>query len=272
MKRQIIVWFLIPTVFLLGISLFLMKGSLFHLLLIGMVSSFVGTLAGGGGLITLPAMLLTGIPIQTGIATNKFSSGIAAFSSVFYLIYRKHLRFKTIIPNVFVALIGGIGGALFTAHVSEKTMNMIAFVLLCFAFIVTLKNRRWMESIQMEEKKSSHNIWEYLLPFFIASYDGGFGPGSSTFGILYYMKKHHTYLKAVQLTRALIFGSCAGGFIIFYQTGFFQWSYAIAMALGSMIGSQMGLLVLPRVPLKIAKPLLVSIICLLITQMVYKMI
>lgn len=108
-----------------------------------------------------------------------------------------------------------------------------------------------------------------MIPFFIAAYDGGFGPGSSTFGILYYMRKQETYIKAVQLTRVLIFGSCAGGVIIFYHAGYIEWPFAIAMALGSIIGSQIGLIALPKIPMKTAKTLLITIICLLITQMIY---
>ncbi|MBG9801680.1 sulfite exporter TauE/SafE family protein [Brevibacillus laterosporus] len=246
-----------------------------HLLvivLIGIVSSFIGTLAGGGGLITLPAMMLTGIPIQTSIATNKFSSGIAAFSSVFYFINRKQLKAKAILKNLFVALAGGIGGALLTAHFSEQAMNMLALILLVIVFVITMMNKEWSESGQEAEDVVVMTKWKALLPFFIAVYDGGFGPGSSTFGILYYLKNHQNYIQAVQLTRVLILGSCTGGFIVFYQTGFFHWSYAIAMALGSVIGSQIGLLVLPRVSIKIAKVLLVTIICLLITQMFFRII
>lgn len=60
------------------------------LMMIGMLSAFIGTLAGGGGIITLPAMMLIGIPIQVGIATNKFSSGIASFTSIIYLLKNKY--------------------------------------------------------------------------------------------------------------------------------------------------------------------------------------
>ncbi|WP_082631735.1 sulfite exporter TauE/SafE family protein [Cytobacillus praedii] len=269
MKKQIIL------LFFLILALYLVSASFlnFHLIIlffIGIISSFIGTLAGGGGLITLPAMILTGIPIQTSIATNKFSSGIAAFLSVFYLIQQKHLSIKTIIQNLFSAFLGGVGGALITTHLSEKTMNMIAFILLFFALIVTLKNKGWNETGQGAHHESTKKIWTHFVIFSIAAYDGGFGPGSSTFSILYYMKKEQTYIKAVQLTRVLIFGSCAGAFIIFYQTGFIQWSYALAMAIGSIIGSQFGILVLPKVSLKMAKLLLITIMFFLITQMAYK--
>ncbi len=230
----------------------------FTLIGIGIVSSFIGTLAGGGGLITLPAMMLVGIPIQIGIATNKFSSGVAALTSVSYLLKNKHLSGKTIVMNVCIALTGGVSGALITSSMTERTMNIIALVLLIFAFIVTLKNKQWVSSVKETDKDTS--IISNITPFFIAAYDGGFGPGSSTFGILYYMHRKNTYTKAVQLTRVLILGSCLGAFIVFYQTGFVQWHYAIAMAIGSAVGSQIGLLALPKVPLKFAKYLLITIL------------
>ncbi|MGX1902760.1 sulfite exporter TauE/SafE family protein [Thermolongibacillus altinsuensis] len=246
-----------------------METSFFLLTLIGILSSFVGTLAGGAGLITLPAMMLVGIPIQTGIATNKFSTGFASLTSISYLLKNKELDVKTIISTIFLSFIGGVIGASVTSSISEKTMNSVALVLLIFALFVSLKNKQWVSSVQVQKKKP--NMISKCLSFLIAVYDGGFGPGSSTFAILHYMSQQHTYIKAVQLTRVFIFGSCLGAFIVYYQTGFVQWHYAIAMAIGSALGSQIGLLALPRIPLRVAQLMLVSIIVLLIGEMLYKL-
>jgi uncharacterized protein len=244
----------------------------FILLAIGIFSSFVGTLAGGGGLITLPAMMLIGIPIQIGIATNKFSSGIAALTSVSYLLKNKHLTAKMIAINVLIAFLGGICGALITSSLSEKTMNMIALLLLAFALFITFKNNNWVTTVDKNSIQDSNSLSSRIISFFIAVYDGGFGPGSSTFGIIHYMEKGHTYVKSVQLTRVLILGSAIGAFIVFYLTGFVQWQYAIALAIGSTLGSQIGLIALPHIPLKLAKSLLITIILLLIGEMVYKIV
>ncbi|WP_155593329.1 sulfite exporter TauE/SafE family protein [Lysinibacillus cavernae] len=257
---------------LLFFVLFCLTGLLYinislTLVCIGVVAAFIGTLAGGGGLITLPAMMLVGIPIQTSIATNKFSTGISALSSIFYLLYHKELHFTSIIKYIAIATGGGICGALLTVALSEQTMTYTACVLLILALIVTLKHKEWTEIPDRTQHKT-HHLWQ---PFFIAMYDGGFGPGSSTFSILHYLRCHHTYIQAVQLTRVLIFGSCTGAFAIFYQSGFIQWRYAIAMAIGSIIGSQLGLLVLPHIPFKVAKILLIIIISFLIVQVALKL-
>lgn len=260
--------FILIVSFAIVIGLFYTKLSM-TLVSIGIIAAFIGTLAGGGGLITIPAMMLVGIPIQTSIATNKFSSGIAALSSIFYLLYHQELRLTSIIKYVAVAIAGGICGALLTVSMSEKTMNIIACILLIFTLFITLKNREWTVSSEENDTKHNNRFWQ---PFLIAAYDGGFGPGSSTFSILHYLRYHYSYIKAVQLTRVLIFGSCTGAFLVFYQTGFIQWEYAIAMAIGSIIGSQLGLLVLPKIPIKAAKILLIVIISLLLIQVAIKII
>lgn len=260
--------FILIVMFAIVMSVFYTKLSL-TLVGIGIIAAFIGTLAGGAGLITIPAMMLVGIPIQIGIATNKFSSGVAALSSIFYLLYHKELRLVSIMKYVTVAIAGGICGALLTVSISEKTMNIIACILLIFALFITLKNKKWTVSSEESDTKHSNKLWQ---PFLIAVYDGGFGPGSSTFSILHFLRNHYSYIKAVQLTRVLIFGSCTGAFIVFYQTGFIQWHYAMAMAIGSIIGSQLGLFILPKIPIKIAKILLIIIISLLLIQVAVKII
>lgn len=235
---------------------------------LGMVTAFIGTLAGGGGIITLPAMMLMGIPIQVGIATNKFSSGVASFTSVLYLLKNKLFTIKGLIALIASAFVGGIIGALITTSVSEQTMNITALVLLIFSLFVTMKNKQWVSDAKEVAKKQTP--LSRVIPFFIAIYDGGFGPGSSTFGIIHFMRQQFSYVKAAQLSRVMNFGSCAGAFILFYQTGFVEWHYAIALAIGSALGTQFGLAALPKIPLRLARTLLITIIFMLIGQVMVR--
>lgn len=237
------------------------------LFFIGLFAAFLGTLAGGAGLITLPAMMLFGIPVQVGVATNKFSTGIASFAGVITLTKQKAISWKRAWRSVTVAIIGGVAGASITSHLSERTMNIVALILLCFALVISLGN--W----EVDPKKAiSSGKMNALLPLLIAIYDGSFGPGSSTFGILHYTRQTGAYLQAVQLTRVLIFGSCLGAFLIYYQTGYFQWYYAIPLALGSILGTEVALKVVPRIPKTLAKKMINGIIVLLIVQVSLKLI
>ncbi|MCS1384828.1 sulfite exporter TauE/SafE family protein [Lysinibacillus sphaericus] len=237
---------------------------------IGMLGSFIGTLAGGGGLITLPAMLLLGIPIHFSIATNKFSSGIASLSSLFVLLKTKELNMKIMKSYIISSIIGGGFGALVTSILPEKWLNLIAICLLIFTFFVSIKSKKWYSELQANNTNLNNNRASKVMSFFIGMYDGGFGPGSSTFSILYFIKSKNTYVKATQMSRVLNFGSCFGAFIIFYQTGYLQWDYAIALGTGSIIGTQVALKIVSKIPLKIAKGLVTTILILLIVQVAWQ--
>lgn len=237
---------------------------------IGMLGSFIGTLAGGGGLITLPAMLLLGIPIHFSIATNKFSSGIASLSSLFVLLKTKELNKKIMKSYIISSIIGGGIGALVTSILPEKWLNIIAICLLIIAFIVSIQSKKLYSNLQADNTNTTNNRSSKVMSFFIGMYDGGFGPGSSTFSILYFIKSKNTYVKATQMSRVLNFGSCFGAFIVFYQTGFLQWDYAIALATGSIVGTQVALKIVSKIPLKIAKGLLTTILILLIVQVAWQ--
>lgn len=113
--------------------------------------------------------------------------------------------------KITLAIVGGICGALLAVSLSERIMNVITCVLLILALVVTLKKKEWTE-LPVRTQYKTHRLWQV---FFIAMYDGGFGPGSSTFSILHYLRSHQTYIQAVQLTRVLIFGSCTGDLLFF---------------------------------------------------------
>lgn len=245
-----------------------MELELIILACIGVLASILGTLVGGAGLVTLPAMMLFGIPVHTGIATNKFSTAIGSFTSVFYLLRKGDLTIRDVSIFLSIALIGGLSGALITTSIPEKTMNGLALILLIFAFFVSLNNKNWTATTTVSTVQKN---WKtYTLPYFIGVYDGSFGPGATTFGIIHYMKQNLSYVKAVQYARALILGSSIGAFLVFVQTSYFDWHYAIAMAIGSMIGSQIGVYLLPYIPLRLAKFLLTSILVIIITEVTIK--
>jgi|GEM_PF-6631726 len=148
MKKILLVSFF---VLLSLVGLYYAKISL-TLICIGIIAAFIGTLAGGGGLITLPAMMLVGIPIQTSIATNKFSTGISALSSIFYLLYHKELHLKAILKYIAIAGIGGVGGALLAVslshlHKSRTTHSCTAFWELYRSFYCFLSN--WFYSMAL---------------------------------------------------------------------------------------------------------------------------
>ncbi|AFM00327.1 putative permease [Desulfitobacterium dehalogenans ATCC 51507] len=236
------------------------------LFIIGFLASIVGTLYGGGGLITLPAMMLLGIPVQMSVATNKFSSGLAAFVNVMTLLYQRKITLQNIWWLLCTAFCGGVFGAFVTVKLSTEVMNVVACIFLLFTLVITVKRKKLVAS-KMQNSTSKRQLT--ILPLLIGMYDGGFGPGSSTMSILYFLKRGFSYLKAAEYTRVLIFSSCSGAFIWFYLTGFINWGYVWPITIGSIIGSQLGLNLLPYISAKYLERLLPIILVLLIFQVLW---
>src|SRR5690606_21130706 len=107
-----------------------MEVELIILTIIGIFASIIGTLVGGAGLVTLPAMMLFGIPVHTGIATNKFSTAFSSFTSVFYLLRKGELSLRNVFVFVIIAFFGGLCGAMITTKIPEPLMNYVALILL----------------------------------------------------------------------------------------------------------------------------------------------
>jgi uncharacterized membrane protein YfcA len=122
-------------------------------------------------------------------------------------------------------------GGFITSNINEKILNIVVIVLLSFALFVTMLKKPAQEDGQSHPRENSSLI-QKTLSFFIAVYDGGFGPGSSTLGIMMFIHRGYRYMEAVYLTRMLILGSASGAMIVFWKNGFINWYYVIPLTVG----------------------------------------
>ncbi|MET4561087.1 putative membrane protein YfcA [Lysinibacillus parviboronicapiens] len=144
-------------------------------------------------------------------------------------------------------------------------MNIVACVCLIFVFFIVLGSNKFMVKDIKETQEQPINK---LIPFAISIYDGGFGPGSALMNITYYLKNQYIYIKAVELTRIITFSSCTGAFLFYYFTGIVNWGIAIPVSIGSIVGSFLGLKIIPYIKTKWIQVLLPIIFFLLIVQVV----
>lgn len=232
---------------------------------IGVLAAIIGVMFGAAGFVLLPALLLVGIPIHATVAVNKFATGVSSLSTVLVLAVKKKVQLKQMIPLMFVAGLGGISGAFFTTRLSEQTMNIIASIVLIAMFFVVLKSNK---TVLVSEQQNTEQPTTLLTPFFIGIYDGGFGPGSALLNITYFLKKQFSYLKAAEMTRFVMFASCMSAFLFYFLYGIVDWGIAIPVTVGSIVGSHIGLKIVPYLKGKWIQLLLPIIFLLLIVQVV----
>jgi uncharacterized protein len=236
----------------------------FLLFFIGFAASTLGTLAGGGGLISLPSMLLMGLPIHSAIGANKVSNTVSSFSSFLVINKNKEVTVKEALTVVPLSLAGGITGGVIASFMKEDWMIIIAVVLLLFAFITSFLGNGNFDGKEpfRVTKKSATSL------FGIGIYDGVFGPGSGTLALYLYARLQVSYLRAVGLSRIMIFSSCFGASISYISTGKIIWPLTIALMLGSISGAQIGVRLARKLNSKHVKPILRVVTVLLILQIV----
>lgn len=234
-------------------------------LLIGIIGNIIGTLVGGGGLITLPTMMLMGVPVHSAIGANKVSNMVSAFSSFYSIYKRKELAWIEMRSVLLVSLVGGTLGGLFASLMSSQTLTLIAIILLGFALIMS-----FMGCADFGEKERfTMNRKNGPILLGVGFYDGMFGPGSSTLALYTYAHEKISYIKAVGLSRVGVFAMCSGAAITYIATGKIEWPLTLILMVGSTIGAQIGIVLARKVKANQVKLLLRIVTIVLIVQLVY---
>lgn len=234
-------------------------------LLIGIIGNVIGTLVGGGGLITLPTMMLMGVPVHSAIGANKVSNMVSAFSSFYTIYQRKELAWNEMRSVLLVSLIGGTLGGLFASFMSSQSLTFIAIILLGFALVMS-----FMGGADFGDKERfAMNRKNGPILLGVGFYDGMFGPGSSTLALYTYAHEKISYIKAVGLSRVGVFAMCSGAAITYIATGKIEWPLTLILMIGSTIGAQIGLVLARKVKAHQVKLLLRIVTIVLIIQLVY---
>ncbi|RPF53272.1 sulfite exporter TauE/SafE family protein [Aquisalibacillus elongatus] len=234
------------------------------LFFIGTIATTLGTMAGGGGLISLPAMLMIGMPVHSAIGANKVSNTLSSLSG-FIMIYRqKGVSLQEGFKVIPISLAGGITGGLLAASISEDVLFKIAIGLLVFAFLFSFIGKADFSG-QQTFKISFRGT---PLLYGIGVYDGVFGPGQGTLMLYLFSYLNIAYYRAVGLVRIATFSSCFGAAISYISTGKIIWPLTFALLIGSLIGAQIGVRLAGKLKPKQVKLLLRIVTAALIINLI----
>ena len=222
-----------------------------------LVAGFVDAIAGGGGLIAIPALLAAGIPPVAVLATNKVQASIGTASAA-WTFWRAGLIDLTLLKfPLIAALIGAIFGALALMVVDPRWLMVILPILLIGIALYFL-----LAPIPGEVDRKAHlTSGAYaIVAGSIGFYDGFFGPGAGSFYALSLVALMGMGLiKATGHTKALNLTSNVVSLVVLASGGQVLWALGAAMAIGNMIGSRLGSKAAMRWGPKVIRPLLVVI-------------
>ena len=225
---------------------------------VGVVAGFLDTLVGGGGLLAVPALLLSGIPPIYVLGTNKFQGSMGTGLATFLLFKKKKLDWNSVKNLMFASFIGSIVGGVIIQFFDTQFLSFVIPIVLVFIaiyFIISPKPKSITNN-----PKPNKKFELYAVPV-VGFYDGMFGPGAgSFFAMTGVMIKKLEIIQATILAKPLNFASNIAGFIVFFSFGHIAFLIGLLMMIGQMIGAFFGTHYLLK-----ANPLIIRLLIVIIS-------
>ena len=219
-------------------------------------AGFVDAFAGGGGLITVPALLLAGASPVEALATNKLQGAFGAGTAAISYARAGHVRPMDQLGMAAVSAIAGAGGAMVAHLMPAEVLRLIMPVILVAVALFFAFKPGLTDLDRVERVKPA--VFTFTAVPLIAAYDGFFGPGTGSFFMLaFVMLAGFGVLKATAHTKMLNFASNVGSLAVFVSTGATWWVVGFAMAAAQIAGATLGARLAMRVGARLIKPLLV---------------
>jgi|SRR5690606_19320672 len=223
-------------------------------------AGFMDSIAGGGGLITVPALLLAGLSPVESLGTNKLQGLFGTASATISYASKGHVDLRKQMASAWLSFAGGAAGAAAATVMPSAALEaMLPFLLIAVALFFAFKPR-------LDDDDRTRRITPFVFGLtvvpFIGFYDGAFGPGTGSFLMLAFVAlAGHGVLKATAHTKLLNFASNIGGFFAFAAAGVVVWKIGLLMGVLQFLGARAGAGLAMKNGAKLIKPLLV-LVCL----------
>ena len=229
------------------------------------LAGLVDAIGGGGGLISLPAYLLAGMPVHNAVATNKLSSACGTSLTAARFIRQGLVNWKIAAPAALFGILGSSLGANLSMKMDETVMeNILFFVLPVVAFVV-MNPRLFRERTGTQTPMNSRvRLIAIASAFVVGTYDGLYGPGTGTFLIIAFtvfakmdMRSANAQTKIINLTTNLT------SLVVFLLNGQILFLLGLAAAACNMAGNYVGSTLAMKQSSRVTRPVIVLVLILL---------
>ena len=229
---------------------------LLALFFVASVAGFIDAMAGGGGLLTLPALLASGMSPTQALATNKLQSSFGSFSASWYFVRNGIVSLKDMRLAIVCTFIGAAIGAEAVQHIDASVLtSLIPLLLITISLYFLLAPTTKPEG---SERKLSEAAFALCIGGGVGFYDGFFGPGTgSIFTVCFVAIAQFSLIEATARTKILNFTSNIAALLFFILAGLPVWKVGLVMAMGGFIGAHMGAKVVVTKGQKWIRPLVI---------------
>ncbi len=211
------------------------------LCIVSFAAGFVDSVAGGGGLLMAPALLLSGMPPHLALGTNKFIAIFGTATAVINFTRHRIIIWRIAIIGLIASMIGAAIGTNAILLFDDKTATTIILAILPFTAIVTFMPKKQVKSNVSEFNNKELYLLVPIISFCLGFYDGFFGPGTGTFIIIaFYSVLGMNLIYASAVAKVINLASGVGSFITFAIAGKIFYTLGIPLIVCNIVGAYFG--------------------------------
>ncbi len=243
------------------------------LALLGFLAGVIDSIAGGGGLITLPTLTWAVGTGAAAVGTNKIVGTVGALTALLVYLRGRSLPWRKAVAFLAGIVLGSLGGSRLTPHLNREVFHGILLVALPLILLLILKKSAIIQTVSthsLDTRKDPmrRSLILFATGFVTGVYDGGFGPGGGTFMLLGLL-----FANKLPLFEALIISKLANtlsagtSWISYGISGYVHWTEGFTVAVGTFFGAFLGSSLASQRAERIVRPMLVIVVLIFMTKL-----
>lgn len=233
------------------------------------LAGFVDAIAGGGGLISLPAYLLAGVPPVNAVGTNKLASAIGTATATWRLWRGGYVHLRKALPAGLAAVAGSLIGARLALIAPEDVFRMLLIVALPVAAVLVMRKRTLRDETDESMPQARRMAIVVTFAFLLGGYDGFYGPGTGTFMLLAFTAVARMSVKeASGEMKVANLSSNIAALTMFALNGAVMVELGLIAAVFQTLGSYLGAGRVMKDGTRIVRPIIVAVLVLLFAKVI----
>jgi uncharacterized protein len=234
----------------------------------GLVAGFVDSIAGGGGLITVPVLLHCGLGPQLALGTNKLQASFGSGSATCHFSRAGLVSWAECRRGVLLTFSGAIFGSLTVQQLDPAFLKrFIPALLLGLAVYFFFKPALGERDVPARLPRGT---FDALFGLGLGFYDGFFGPGTGTFWAMAFVLGLGFHLtKATAQTKAMNFASNVASLALFLAAGQVLFAAGLVMGAGQWLGARLGARLVVRRGARFIRPVFLAVVVTLTVKLIY---
>lgn len=237
---------------------------------VSVIAGIVDAIAGGGGLITVPSLLLAGLPPMAVLGTNRLQAVIGELTTSLMYIFSRQLPTKGLLLGLFYTAIGAITGAQAVNLIDKESLEILLPILMAGITVYSILSKK-LKATEAASAKLSTAHFMMLCGLLIGFYNGFFGPGTGSIWMLAFVALFgYTIKQATMATKPLNLIGNVFSLILFILLGQVDYQLGLLMGIGQIIGSVIGSKFVISYGARLVRPVFIAVTIIMTTKLIYE--